>query len=191
MSDHHDPPDTEAITEEFPAVVDPPRDGSVVWIVLGGLVGILAVIFFAGGLRDPQSASPATTTPTATVTTRTTTSDTTTTTGGAPRTNPARKPSTDTLDVAAVDPQGVYVEVRRRDAAGAVLFAGTLAQGTHKRFTIPTATPLWLSLAWAPSARVAVNGSVQPTAGATEQYLVTPTGLERRSASTRTGTTSR
>jgi hypothetical protein len=81
------------------------------------------------------------------------------------------------LTVTATDGAGVATEVRRGDVDGEVVFQGTIPQGVTRRFTIPEGSTLWLSLAWAPSAQVAVNGDPQQTGDGTATFLVGPDGL--------------
>ena len=189
------PPDAPAqdddVTTEFPAIGDdrPRRDSILPWLIVGGVAGIIALVIFAGGLRDP--ATPAADPPAATITTQTVTS----TAPAAPsRTTVVPStpgPTTVPLEVRATDAQGVAIEVRRSGPTGALLFAGIVAQGEVRRFAIPRGSPLWLSLAWAPSAAVRVDGVKQPTTGGTESYRVTQTGLHRLITPAGTGTTSR
>ena len=51
-----DPPTPDdQVTAEFPAIGDEDtrRDSIMPWLIVGGVIGILALVIFAGGLRDP------------------------------------------------------------------------------------------------------------------------------------------
>ncbi|HRC08801.1 MAG TPA: hypothetical protein PLV41_11365, partial [Miltoncostaeales bacterium] len=182
-----DPPTPDdQVTAEFPAIGDEDtrRDSIMPWLIVGGVIGILALVIFAGGLRDPGTptggSATTATAPTTTATAPVTAPNTTTVPSSA------HVPDAVPLEVRATDPQGVAVEVRKTGPNGAVVFAGTLAQGEVRTFAIARGLPLWLSLAWAPSAAVRVDGVPQDTTGGTETYMVTQSGLRRL-----TGTTSR
>lgn len=170
--------DSEAITAEFPAVVDPPRarDSVLIWVIIGGILGLGALAIFGGGFRDDAPTSTTTGAPARTVTATPSPPAATapTATGRAPATA-----SPLTLDIAPVPGEDIAVEIRQGGPAGAVLFAGTIVDGARKRITSSTTARLWLSLAWAPSARVRVNGRLIPTAGGTESYFVRADGLTR------------
>lgn len=174
MSDPR-PPETEEITQEFPAVgADPStkRDGVLVWGGLGAVIALVALIVFADGLRSPGTDTP----PGAATTSRTIDGTRTATSGGSSTTDTTTA-SRAVLTVTATDDAGVATEVRSIDADGEVLFQGIIAEGASRRFTIPPSSTLWLSLAWAPSAQVSVNGVVQSTADGTAAFIVGSDGL--------------
>lgn len=145
--------DADAVTDEFP-VVRPGRgaDGTVPWLLLGGLLGLALLLALAGGVPVPWSR------------------------GDTPPPATASTPAAAELAVAATGADGLYFEVRRRNATGAVLFAGTIERGVTRRFPIPAGDALWLTLAWAPNARVSVDGVVQPADDGTATLLVTADG---------------
>lgn len=178
--------DPDAITTEFPAVASRSgSDGTILWLILGGIVGIVVLAFLAGGLRTHGPGPPTTGDETATVRTSPPASSTIT---SVPVTPPRAR---DVLEVGAAAAGGLYFEVRRGTRDGDVVFAGTIANGMRRRFAIPPGEPLVLALAWAPSARVRVNGRSQPTTGTTETYTVTAAGLAPLVTSTVSGATSR
>jgi hypothetical protein len=189
------PPDAPShdddVTTEFPAIGEdrPRRDSILPWLIVGGVVGIIALVIFAGGLRDP--ATSATDSTASTIATRTVTATVPASPSPTTVVPSVPTPTTVPLEVRATDPQGVAIEVRRGGPAGALMFAGIVAQGEVRRFAVRRGAPLWLSLAWAPSAAVRVDGVHQPTTGGTETYRVTPTGLHRLTTAASTGTTSR
>lgn len=191
MSIHPDSPQgDDEVTTEFPPILDerPRRDSVVAWLIIGGIVGIVALVIFAGGLRDPGTPATGSTTPTSTPQAVTPTNVPPKTTTVAPS---PPVPATVPLEIRATDPQGVAIEVRQSGPSGTLVFAGTLAQGEVRRFAIPRGAPLWLSLAWAPSAAVRVDGVAQQTTGGTEAYMVTQTGLRHVTTTRGTRTTSR
>ena len=121
--------------------------------------------------RRATTAAEATTTGTPGTTTSVTAPGTGTTTEATPGTTPAA--FTLTLD----GRRPVFIVVRRRSEKGDQVFAGTVGDGVTKRLT--STAPLWVNVAWAPNALIAIDGRTVPTTGGTEYYLARASGLRR------------
>lgn len=145
----------------------------------------------AVGEGTPTTATPARSAePSGTTAPRATTTAADATSAGTPETTtPATAPGTGTTADAApgAEPAAftltldgkrpVFIVVRRRSEKGDQVFAGTVGDGVTKRLT--STTPLWVNVAWAPNARIAIDGRAVPTTGGTEYYLARASGLRR------------
>jgi transcriptional regulator with XRE-family HTH domain len=63
-----------------------------------------------------------------------------------------------------------WVEARRGDSAGRVLFSGTMASGSSQLFR---ATPLWLKIGNPTTLAISIGGQVQPRLGGVGPLIVT------------------
>ena len=180
-------PEDEQITSEFPVVEGPRvRDSSILWVAAGILIGIIVLtILFAlgGGSEDAGDRPPSQPESTSALPSGThdPPPDGGRTTPGPVQVNSAA------LVIRAQDGERVFIEVRRGGASGRRLFAGVITDTGVREFAIPAEQPLWLQVAWAPSALVQVGGVEQDTSGGTESYLVTRAGLQRVATGDQTG----
>jgi hypothetical protein len=94
--------------------------------------------------------------------------------GAEGRTAPAAEPAPIRLVLSGVG-QGSLVEVRRRSAAGSLVFRGRVAGGELRRFK--AARPLWVRLRPAANVRVTLSGRRVPPANARGPFLATRRGL--------------
>lgn len=177
------------------------RDGTLLWVGTGAVLGLVALIVFGGGLgadRPPRPAAAGTAggaatqtaattdggerpTPVATTTRPSDSSADRTPTTATATTPSAPAPARRALElqVAALPTRPVYLEVRRASATNPPIFAGTLPAGTSRSFRNPAGRPFWLAVAWAPNVIVRVNGRRVAAPGGTEAFRVTAAGLEK------------
>ncbi|MCB0114158.1 MAG: DUF4115 domain-containing protein, partial [Caldilineaceae bacterium] len=145
--------------------------------LVGGLAAV-AVAIYLGGRSDPESpafsgsatgdlTTPTSTTPDEPVVTRSTPEPA----------NPATPPS---LSLVGRPPDGSWVQVRRRNAGGAILFEGTLAAGATRTYSL--ATPVWVRLGWGPGISATVGTRVQPLPEGTGDVVFTRQGRRAVSA---------
>ena len=78
------------------------------------------------------------------------------------------------LIVTGLPPGGSYMEVRRADADGPLLFEGTVAPGTSRRWRV--ARPVWIRVGWTPSLQVRVSGRAVRLSGGTANFVVSRSG---------------
>jgi hypothetical protein len=172
--------DPDADTQPIPVIRAPAgRDATLLWLGAGAAVGIGALLVFGGGVGSggvPREDRSAAATAGTAVTLRPASSAPA---QPAQTLRPAAAPARPIVDLrlGARAGKSVWVEVRRGNASGESLFAGVVGNGVTKRFT--SRRPLWLGVAWAPNARVVLNGGEIDADGGTESYLVTATGLTR------------
>ena len=74
-------------------------------------------------------------------------------------------------------PEGSWVEVRRGDGGGALLFVGTLAPGESRRWD--EASRLWVRVGNTDGLRVAVAGRALPLRGGTGNFRIAADGVRR------------
>jgi cytoskeleton protein RodZ len=84
------------------------------------------------------------------------------------------RPRRPELVVAGLAPRGSYLEVRRGDAGGPLVFEGMVPPGAARRFAL--ASPVWMRVGWTPSLRARVAGHPVTLTGGTANFRVTRAG---------------
>ena len=74
---------------------------------------------------------------------------------------------------------GSYVQVRRSDSGGTVVYEGTLSSGTSVRLAV--SQPLWMRVGWTPRLQVTLGGQPVALSGGTADFTVTRAGVRAAS----------
>jgi hypothetical protein len=153
----------DALRHGLPSLRRPGRAAALRWMSVGALIalGVLAWTGLTGRHSSTPEASPPAR-PSAPAPPRV----------RAPAPAPAPAP---VLAVAGRPPRGSYVEVRRGGAEGPLLYEGTVAPGTGRRWSV--ASPLWIRVGWTPSLLARVSGHPVELTGGTANFLVTRSGV--------------
>jgi transcriptional regulator with XRE-family HTH domain len=174
-------PDPGAVTQEIPLLAALRKESNLLWIGVGALVGLGALVVFGGGLGGggPDSDGQATEARGARPGAETPSGPSRTTPEAAPETvtptPPAARRITLTLD--AQPGKTVWIVVRQRDWRGTEIFTGIVGGGVTR--TVRSNVPVWLSVAWAPNMRVTLNEEPVDLEGGTETFRVTAAGVAR------------
>ncbi|HJZ62598.1 MAG TPA: RodZ domain-containing protein [Miltoncostaeaceae bacterium] len=142
----------------------PRADPRLLWIAAGGLAGVAALVWLAGGLGSDSPSiggSPVRPTPAA---------------AEAAVLRPVAPPVRGVrLQVTGQGQHGSWIEVRRDGLTGRLIYSGIVGPGVSRSFRAKTA--LYMAVGWLPSLRVRVNGRPSGASGGTEAFLVTRAGL--------------
>src|SRR5262245_2581072 len=161
------PPETrlDVLRSRLPRPRKPRRATTLRWLSVCGIVvlGILAWTGVSGGHRSsppPEPRRSAAIAPRA---------------AAAPRPQPqAAAAPRPMLIVTGLPPGGSYMEVRRADAGGPLLYEGTVAPGSSRRWRV--ARPVWIRVGWTPSLQVRVSGRAVRLSGGTANFVVSRSG---------------
>jgi cytoskeleton protein RodZ len=155
----------QALRQEVRPPRRPGRGTALRWLALGGIValGVLAWTGVSGRRSSPpEPAAPESVAPGAATTTQ----------DRPPAPSPPARP---VLAVTGLPPSGSYMQVRRGGEDGPLLYEGTVAPGSSRRWQV--ARPLWMRVGWTPSLRVRVGGRPAALSGGTANFIVSSSGI--------------
>lgn len=180
-------PDPTADTREIPILTAFRKESSLLWIAVGALIGLGALVVFGGGLggggsdsaSEPtaaRGAAPAAEPPTPRPRRRPAVPSSTPAKPGDSQTVTPVAPTTPRITVTLDAQPGktVWIEVRQRDWRGTEIYTGLVGGGVTR--TVRSNVPIWLSVAWAPNMRVRLNEEPIDLAGGTETFRITAAG---------------
>lgn len=146
------------------------------WLAIGGVGGVL-ILAWTGLSGGGSPKVPLPTTSTSPAVAPTTPAPSQPSPVNEPVAAPAPRPRHLVFAVTGLPPNGCYLEVRRGGSNGALLYQGTVAPGTSRRWR--AGSQLWVRAGWTPGLRASINGRPVTLTGGTASFLVRRSGARQ------------